>query len=1315
MWILSSMHFISFFILLQSISFIDSLTTADIYSPCKRPPTLGVESGRIPNGAFFASSFVQGREPYTARLNGRYAWRPAYMDADQYLYVDLGSRYYVTGVATQGRRAAKEYVSVFNLMYSDNGHNWFHYTNGDKIIVNFAGNKNDNGIVRNNLSDPVITRYIRFNPRQWNNFISMRVEVYGCPFTSSSFNFDGQTIAYYDATYIPLHNKQDELRLRFKTNYPHGVLVYAKGTQNNDYISVELRNGSIFVGVDLGSMPGRPGATYIQIGSVLDDYQWHDLAVTRYMRNISVKLDQVVVDEQSRSAFNGLDLDGKLYIGGAPNHMERGLSVRPNFQGCLENVLYISPSTNAILDVLQNLQRQAPFYGLEQGMIGSGAMCDFQNFQMRTFEPNGILFYTNLSDPKQLMIGINDVPDQDFLRLFLDEGQLACTVQLDGNKRTVRHRRNNLNDGQWHEISLLLTQFRFNITVDYEPEFSFTRNNLSTTDRFTFSSNGDQINRDTAMTGFVGCVRQLVMSGIQILPRDLTSNITLTDSDGSRPRTGMVVNHDVLLDACEMFDRCTPNPCRHGGICSQTWTRFRCDCSKTGYSGAVCHISDNPLSCLDYKLNRMKPDEIIPERMTTIDIDGSGPLAPFSILCRFGAKSEILNVTEVSHYHELESYVSSGYQLPDSLYSQTINYRIPLPQVFAIIDRSYVCKQHIEYTCFKSRLLNYPNPPFGWWVGRTNQSMDYWGGSEVGTGKCSCGLDMTCANPNLFCNCDSQMATELKDAGYLTRKEFLPVLRVEFGDTGPPGSDQYGRYQVGRLQCEGDLLYDNTITFRKADAIITVPPFEAKVAGDIRFQFKTGFDSATFGSAIIVQNIGYEDGDLIEIRLQAPREIAFRYSVGRGTNIITIRSPYDFNDNDWHTIQIEINRQEARLTVDSLSAANPEDQTTFRHMRLTSNLTIGASVTNRNGFVGCIRAFQVNGELVDLKYFAMQGMYGISPGCVGKCESNPCLNGGRCNERWSSYDCDCTFTPFRGPICSTEIGTRLEANTMIKYIFPTEGITATEEETIRVLFTTYKKQGILLQLKSDKTDEKGMVDYFTMELNNNGGVRIKFNYGFDTFEYNVPYDLTNGQDHEIIVTRRDFGKRIMIIVDNYEPYEDEFPQTQQIDMQFDSPRVMYIGRNDTTPPEQGFSGCIARLQFNRIFPLKYAFLEERDPNITWTGGHIREWPCGTEPVKYLPEPVEIPPDRGFSILALPRPVYAQNIYARNVAIISGSIGIFAIFVLLLIGLCYHKTKQSGQYKTKEDEGADQAIDADTAIIRGDPRHPDVTEAREWFF
>jgi hypothetical protein len=160
----------------------------------------------------------------------------------------------------------------------------------------------------------------------------LRVEIYGCPFStnrsiflsikkkqffsfpiaSSSFNFDGQTIAYYDATYIPLHNQQDEFRLRFKTNYPNGVLFYAKGTQNNDYLAIELRNGSIYVGIDLGSTPERPGASLIRAGSVLDDYQWHDLAIIRYLKNISVVIDQAVVREESRSAFNGLDLDGKV-------------------------------------------------------------------------------------------------------------------------------------------------------------------------------------------------------------------------------------------------------------------------------------------------------------------------------------------------------------------------------------------------------------------------------------------------------------------------------------------------------------------------------------------------------------------------------------------------------------------------------------------------------------------------------------------------------------------------------------------------------------------------------------------------------------------------------------------------------------------------------------------------------------------------------------------------------------------------------------------------------------------------------------------
>lgn len=89
---------------------------------------------------------------------------------------------------------------------------------------------------------------------------------------------------------------------------------------------------------------------------------------------------------------------------------------------------------------------------------------------------------------------------------------------------------------------------------------------------------------------------------------------------------------------------------------------------------------------------------------------------------------------------------------------------------------------------------------------------------------------------------------------------------------------------------------------------------------------------------------------------------------------------------------------------------------------------------------------------------------------------------------------------------------------MIKYTIPSVGVTATEEETIRAQFATYNKQGIIMQLISDKKDEKGLIDFFTLEMNNNGGVRVRFNYGFDNFEFDTPNDLSNGQNHEVRFT-----------------------------------------------------------------------------------------------------------------------------------------------------------------------------------------------------
>jgi hypothetical protein len=253
-----------------------------------------------------------------------------------------------------------------------------------------------------------------------------------------------------------------------------------------------------------------------------------------------------------------------------------------------------------------------------------------------------------------------------------------------------------------------------------------------------------------------------------------------------------------------------------------------------------------------------------------------------------------------------------------------------------------------------------------------------------------------------------------------------------------------------------------------------------------------------------------------------------------------------------------------------------------------------------------------------------------------------------------------------------------------------------------------------MQIRSDKTDEKGMIDYFTLEMNNNGGVRVRFNFGFDNFEYNSPYDLSTGQNHEITIKRTNRGQTIFIQIDEHTPYQFNFTRGSYIDMVFDSHRYLYVGRNESMRPDMGFVGCVSRLQFNRIFPLKYAFLEVPDPNMYVNGSNIREWHCAIDPVTYAPEPLEIPPDRDIKIIQLPSMQQRPLEDWRYATILGVSLAVFLATVLGVAIFLYHKYAYKGSYVTKEDKGAIHSIDADEAITKGDKRHPDITEKKEWF-
>jgi hypothetical protein len=346
--------------------------------------------------------------------------------------------------------------------------------------------------------------------------------------------------------------------------------------------------------------------------------------------------------------------------------------------------------------VLKNLnpfsiQKPEAYLKFDYNKISSLNILDI-DFELRTFQSSGLVFFHKFTLSKDKLKFIKN----DYVTLYLDESQLTFELYFKNRKVSFQHRRSNLSDGNWHYVNLYLNDNYLNFTIDYESEiarFRFTMLNMDT--RFYFG--GVDLVELNYMNGYVGCLKNIRLNSIELS----ADNVEYTS--------------DVAVGSCQIFDYCTPNPCENGGVCKQNYKTFSCDCSSTGYAGSVCHTSSLPLSCLDHKYARIKYhsfetkiDSLEKEFTSSnlewreqedvrIDIDGSGPLPPFDVTCRFGQSSvDPMNVTIVRHLLEADTIVPAGYQDPGS-YAQKIVYKASLKNINELVRRSYQCSQFVEY------------------------------------------------------------------------------------------------------------------------------------------------------------------------------------------------------------------------------------------------------------------------------------------------------------------------------------------------------------------------------------------------------------------------------------------------------------------------------------------------------------------------------------------------------------------------------------------------------------------------------------------
>ncbi|XP_030623394.1 contactin-associated protein-like 2a [Chanos chanos] len=1287
----------------------------------------------LPHNAFTSSSvFTSGYAPGFAKLNkrgGAGGWSPLDSDHYQWLQVDLGSRKQITAIATQGRYSSSDWTTRYRLLYSDTGRNWKPY-HQDGNIWAFTGNSNTESVVRHDLQHAVVAQFFRIIPLDWSEEgrIGLRMEVYGCPYWADVIYFDGQGVIPYRFKMKKMKILKDVIALKFKTSESEGVILHGEG-QQGDYITLELRRARLLLQINLGSNQYGSilGHTSVTSGSLLDDNHWHSVVIERYRRNVNFTLDQHTQHFRTNGEFDHLDLDYELSFGGMPYSGKPVSGGRRNFKGCMESINY---NGDNITDLARRKKLDtSSFRNLTFSCVESHTFPVFFNatsflqlpgrrehnmvsvgFQFRTWNPSGLLLFSALAD--------------GMLELTLTEGKVRAHINItqQRNMHIDISSGLGLNDGEWHEVRFLAKENFAMLTVDGD-EASAVRTNapiqITTGSTYHF---GGYFLRTTAFPSqrsFQGCMQLIHVD-------DQLADLHAVEQGG----IGAFEN--VSLDMCAIIDRCMPNHCEHGGRCTQTWDGFSCTCDGTGYTGATCHTSVYEQSCEAYKHLGRTSDTY------WIDPDGSGPLGPFKVNCDM---TEDKVWTTVGNNLPAQTSVTGSSRERRTVLQ--LNYSASMEQITAITNSAEHCEQHVTYACRMSRLLNTPEgTPYTWWVGRGNEKHFYWGGSGPGIQKCACGIERNCTDPKYYCNCDADHKQWREDSGLLVYKDHLPVNQVAVGDTNRPGSE--AKLTVGPLRCQGDRSYWNAASFNTPSSYLHFSTFQGETSADISFYFKT---SAPYG--VFLENLG--NTDFIRLELKSPTVVSFSFDVGNGPVELTVRSPAPLNDDQWHRVSAERNVKEAILQLDQqYKEVRPAPTQGHTRLELYSQLYVGkpaswacqdSAAGGQRGFLGCIRSLKMNGATLDLEERA-KVTPGVKPGCSGHCASfeTLCRNGGKCVEKYNGYSCDCSGTAYEGPFCTKDVGGFFEAGTLVKYnLMPevmaaaastsdTKGVSQTvpmetnlTRESLAFSFSTSTAPSMLVYISS-KTQ-----DYMAVVLRQNGSLQLRYNLGGLREPFTIDLDqrnLANGQPHSVNISRLD--RDIHTQLDHYPPVSYTLPEGS--DTQFDRVKTLFLGKvyetghidpvlieKYNTP---GFVGCLSRVQFNGIAPLKAA-LRSRNPAPVSHQGKLVESNCGTSPLTIPPMSAATDPwhlDAGADFPFNEERVIPDGVN-RNSAIIGGIIAV-VIFTILctLVFLIRYMFRHKGTYHTNEAKERESAESADAAIIGTDPNFTETIDEskKEWF-
>ncbi|KAM7400115.1 hypothetical protein PAMA_004694 [Pampus argenteus] len=1198
-------------------------------------------------------------------------------------------------------------------MFSDTGHNWKQYRQEDSI-GSFPGNSNADSVVQYKLQQPAIARFLRLIPLDWNpnGRIGLRLETYGCPYTSDVVSLDSSSSLVYRLSPRRRRTSRDVVSLTFKTLRNSGILLNAEGPGGLS-LSLELERGKLLLLLRRGLSSSSEARRLASLGSLLDDQHWHHVAVERRSSHLNLTVDKHTERVQIPAEFNHWDIE---QVGrNAAKHSVGVLSKR-NFHGCLENLLYnglnlielakhkdhqVTVAGNVTFSCAESVSVSVTFPGPQSFLQLPGAMTSTSEgvsvgFQFRTWNKAGLLLTFGL--PQQGGV----------VWLYLSEARLRLQIHKSGRLLLELSTGSGLNDGQWHFVELNYRQGRLAVTVDKEEGGAAHASlafNVAIESHLFFGgcpAEGDRQQCRNPFNIFQGCMRLLTLNnhGVDLIMVQ-------------QKRLGNYSN--LQIDMCGIIDRCSPSRCEHGGRCSQSWTVFHCNCSDGGYSGATCHSSVYEQSCEAYKHNGNTSGHFY------IDVDGSGPIKPQLVYCNM-TEGETWMVIEHNNTELTRLRPSPG----GKQHSVYFDYSTEEEQLLAVISQSEHCEQELSYQCRKSRLLNTPEgSPFSWWFGGPGPGrlQTYWGGAHPGSQQCACGLQGDCVDPQHYCNCDADRMEWTEDSGLLTHKESLPIRSLVLGDIQRPGSE--AAYMVGPLRCHGDKNFWNAAFFDRETSYLHFPTFHGELSAEISFLFKT-----TASSGVFLENLGIKD--FIRLELSSSTQVVFSFDVGNGPLEVRVESSVPLNNNRWHRVRAERNVKEALLRLDELPAATQEAPADGHfHLQLNSQLFIGGTASRQKGFRGCIRSLQLNGVTLDLEERA-KITPGVRPGCPGHCSSygSLCQNRGRCVERASGFHCDCGLSAFTGVFCHTEVSASFQSETSVSYTFkePYElgrnssalpssiySDMTLRGENISLSFRTNQSPALLLYVSSYYRE------YLALLINKHDKLEVRYKLD-SSREAEVLRSrvrgLTNGQLHTVTIRRLTHSVSVQID----QNAREDFNLTS--DGEFNAIKSLLLGKvydSGELDPDLarlaslGFTGCLSVVRFNSISPLKAALLHPDTSPVVITGPLVQS-NCGTSASAnpYAAENTNHLSDQSGSV-GSGQPLV--NAIRTDSALIGGVIAV-VIFVIVtglaITARFFYRRKET--YRNQEVKGVKQEDSQDFPFNnQTDPQNASSENPKEHFF